>query len=207
MTLTWHGHACFELKSADGSVIFDPYAPGSVPGLELPPLTADLTVCSHNHADHFSPDSVKPTGFDPMIGFHQELSFHDESFGMKRGNNVITLVQAEGVRFVHLGDLGHPLPESKYKALGDVHVLMVPVGGYYTIDATQAKQICDSFDPVVVIPMHYKGDGVGLQEIAPVDDFLRLFPDQLISYLPTNTLTIERIEHPMVAVFPWPEKK
>ena len=105
MTITWCGHACFLLESSCGSVVFDPYAPGKVPGWKLPALTADKVVCSHGHADHNWAEGVKPTGKAFAGRLTQIPSFHDDRRGALRGENLITLVEAEGLRVVHMGDM------------------------------------------------------------------------------------------------------
>ena len=100
MTITWYGHACFLLESSCGSLVFDPYAPGKVPGWELPALCADKVVCSHGHADHNWAEGVLLSG-KPFTGAITQIpSFHDDRGGALRGENLITLVEAEGLRVV-----------------------------------------------------------------------------------------------------------
>ena len=137
MKLTWCGHSCFLLESRSGSVVFDPYAPGSVPGLVLPTLRADAVICSHEHADHFYPEGVELSGRKPDFEIRQFDCWHDDARGAKRGKNMMTLVEADGLRVLHMGDLGHMLSPEQLAALGRVDVLMIPVGGFYTIDARQ----------------------------------------------------------------------
>ena len=105
MKLTWYGHSCFLLESAEGSAVFDPYSPGSVPGLALPELRADAVICSHGHSDHNYARGVTLTGRIPAFGLRQLHVFHDGEGGKLRGENTVTLVEAEGLRVVHLGDL------------------------------------------------------------------------------------------------------
>ena len=141
MTITWCGHACFLLESSCGSVVFDPYAPGKVPGWELPALTADKVVCSHGHADHNWAEGVKLTGRTFTGKLTQIPSFHDDRRGALRGDNLITLVEAEDLRVVHMGDIGC---------------------------------ITKALDPLIVIPMHYRGRGFGYAVIGTVEPFLKL---------------------------------
>lgn len=186
MKLTWLGHACFLAESADGSIVFDAYEPGYVPGVKLPALAADMSVSSHLHGDHHCPEAVKLTR--RMTGFKlRELdSFHDDCGGEKRGKNTIHILDAEGLRLVHLGDLGHPLSPEQLEALGRVDILLVPVGGFYTIDAKTAFELVTALKPRLTIPMHYRGEGFGFDVIAPVEDFASLFEN--VRYADSNVL-------------------
>ena len=174
MKITWYGHACFMLESEDGSVVFDPYAPGKVPGWELPALRADKVLCSHGHADHNWAEGVALTG-RPFTGKITLIpSFHDDRRGALRGENTITLVETEGLRAVHMGDIGCPLTDGQRAALGRVDVLMIPVGGHYTVDAAQAWEIAAALKAAIVIPMHFRGRGFGYDVIGTVEPFLKL---------------------------------
>ena len=174
MKLTWYGHSCFLLESGEGSIVFDPYAPGSVPGWELPKLRADAVICSHGHRDHGWREGVTLSGGRFTGKIEQFASFHDDRRGALRGENTITLVEADGVRAVHMGDIGCALTAEQIAALGRVDVLMIPVGGHYTVDAAQAWEIVKALGPSIVIPMHYRGRGFGFDVIGPVEPFLKL---------------------------------
>lgn len=191
MKLTWYGHACFKLETDCDSVVFDPYAPGSVPGLALPEITADAVVCSHRHSDHYCPEAVTLTGKKPSFAMRSIHTFHDECRGAKRGDNLMTVVTAEGLTVVHCGDLGHELSNEALHELGKIDILLIPVGGVYTLDANAAKAVCEQIKPTVIVPMHYRCGSAGLQNIAPVDEFLSLFDEAAITRLPSNTLTTE----------------
>ena len=174
MTITWYGHACFRLDSECGSIVFDPYAPGTVPGWKLPALTADRVICSHGHADHNWAEGVSLTGKAFEGEILQIPSFHDDRQGALRGENRITLVEAEGLRVVHMGDIGCELTEEQTGTLGRVDVLMIPVGGHYTIDAAQAWDMAQKLKAPIVIPMHFRGRGFGYPVISTVKPFLKL---------------------------------
>jgi L-ascorbate metabolism protein UlaG (beta-lactamase superfamily) len=174
MTLTWYGHSCFLLESDEGSAVFDPYAPGSVPGLTLPTLTADAVFCSHQHADHNYAKGVALSGKNPAFKICRLDCFHDDAKGALRGQNRITVIEAENLRVAHFGDLGHMLSDKQLAKLGKIDVLLIPVGGYYTIDAVTAHALAEKIKPRVVIPMHYRGEGFGYDVISLVDDFLKL---------------------------------
>lgn len=188
MKLTWYGHSCFKLETADGSVVFDPYAPGSVPGLTLPALEADRVICSHGHGDHAYKEAVTLTGKTPTFIVQTVASFHDDVRGAKRGSNHITIIQSQGLRLAHMGDLGHLPDPTQLAAINEVDVMLIPVGGFYTIDAAQAKQVIDMIGPRHVIPMHYRKGSVGYDEIGTLDDFLALWSAQDVQLLDTNVI-------------------
>lgn len=176
MILKYFGHSCFKIESEAGSVVFDPYAAGSVPGIALPPIDADIVLSSHGHADHRSPGSVRLSGRTNNFKIESIESFHDEKRGALRGKNTIFVAGAEGLRLAHLGDLGCMLSKSQLKALGKPDLIMIPTGGFYTIDAITAKKICDAVSPRIIVPMHYREGKRGLENIAEAVDFLKLFP-------------------------------
>ncbi len=199
MTITWCGHACFLLESSCGSVVFDPYAPGKVPGWKLPALTADKVVCSHGHADHNWAEGVKLTGRAFSGRLTQIPSFHDDRRGALRGDNLITLVEAEGLRVVHMGDIGCALTAEQIAALGRVDVLMIPVGGHYTVDAAQAREIAEALGAAIVIPMHYRGDGFGYDVISTVEPFLKLAGN--VKEIAGMSYTVDLADAPATIVF------
>lgn len=174
MKLTWYGHSCFMIESRAGRVVFDPYADGSVPGLTLKPLTADLVLCSHGHADHAGEDKVTLTGEQTDYTVETLGCWHDDANGQKRGENLIRIVSGGGARVCHLGDVGHMLSKGQIKAIGHVDALLIPVGGFYTIDAATARELADAIDAQLVIPMHYRGEGFGYDVIETVQPFLDL---------------------------------
>ena len=174
MKLTWYGHSCFMIESRAGRVVFDPYADGSVPGLTLKPLTADLVLCSHGHADHAGEDKVTLTGEQTDYTVETLGCWHDDANGQKRGENLIRIVSGGGARVCHLGDVGHMLSKGQIKAIGHVDALLIPVGGFYTIDAATARAPADALAAQLVIPMHYRGEGFGYDVIETVQPFLDL---------------------------------
>ena len=205
MKLTWYGHACFRLESPDGTVVFDPYEPGSVPGLRLPELRADAAIYSHGHSDHYSPESVTLSGVKPAMKLRQMATWHDGKRGELRGSNIVSAVTTEGMTLVHLGDLGHELSEKQLEELGKVTVLLIPVGGYYTIDVAQAKRTADAVGPKIIVPMHYREGHRGIQNISGVDRFLEMFKPEQIHMLPSDRMEIDTGTPGGVYVFPWPK--
>lgn len=186
MKLTWYGHACFLVETAEGSAVFDPYAPGSVPGLTLPPLTADAVVCSHGHRDHGYAAGVTLSGREPGFTLRAIPCWHDDRRGALRGENRISVLEAEGLRLVHLGDLGHALSAEQLAAIGRPDVLLIPVGGHYTIGPAEAEALARALAPRLTIPMHYRGAGFGYDVIGPVEDFTRRF--EHVTRWPSNVL-------------------
>lgn len=189
MIIRWNGHSCFTLATAQGTVVLDPYAPGSVPGLPDLDLTADLVLCSHGHADHSAADRVALSGKPCAVAVEKLPCFHDKVQGAKRGPNTIHILSAEGLRLAHLGDLGHELSEEQLDKLAGLDALLLPVGGFFTIGPEQAKALVDRLRPRVVIPMHYRGEGFGYDITAPVEDYLALI-DGPVERCTQNTLEL-----------------
>lgn len=182
MKITWYGHSCFKVETDQGSVIFDPYQDGRVPGYAPLPqnLSADAVLCSHQHGDHNAVELVKLSGAVPKFVANELQTYHDEVKGEKRGANTIRIVSAEGMRLAHMGDIGCELTAEQLSVLSGTDVLLIPVGGFYTIDAAQAKEIADAISARVVIPMHYRNGSLGYDVIATLDDFVALCNDAVI---------------------------
>lgn len=176
MRITWLGHASFLIESGEKKLVTDPF---DNIGLAFPRVSADVVATSHAHFDHNATNLVGgefevvsgtgefSTGPFAIKGF---ASYHDESRGSERGDNTIYVIEVEGLRLCHLGDLGHALTADEVAALGRVDVLMIPVGGTYTIDAAGAREVAQAINPKIILPMHYKIEGLSLP-IAPVSDF------------------------------------
>jgi L-ascorbate metabolism protein UlaG (beta-lactamase superfamily) len=205
MTITWYGHSCFKIDGGDFSAVFDPYSPGSVPGLELPPLKADMCLCSHGHDDHCFSRGVSLSGRSTAPEPKLFPTFHDGVRGTKRGKNTLTLVDMGGVRVLHMGDIGHDLSPELMEKLGRVDVLMIPVGGYYTIDAWQAADIKAALAPRLTIPMHYRGDGFGYDVLSGVEAFAEKCGDA--EYFDTNIIEYETVARKCTAILKCPTKK
>jgi len=174
VSITYNGHSCFTVSSEGCSIVFDPYSPGSVPGLKPLRLEADAVLCSHGHGDHGYAAAVKTSGRALPFALETITCPHDDAGGAKRGMNIIHILTMGAVRLAHMGDIGYPLPENDLALLRGVDVLLLPVGGYYTIDAMQANALADETGTRVVIPMHYRTASSGFPVIAPLEDFLAL---------------------------------
>lgn len=181
MKLKWLGHSCFLISSETGlRIITDPYGTGK--GIKYAPIkeTADIITVSHDHFDHNAvssvrgkPEIIKDSGIRIVKGiqFKGIVTYHDESSGKQRGTNTIFCFSMDGIKICHLGDLGHLLSPGQLKEIGDVDLLLLPVGGYYTIDARLATQIYTELRPKVAVPMHYKTPKLDFP-ITGADDFL-----------------------------------
>ena len=178
------GHAAFLITTADGTkIVTDPYEPGGFGGaIGYGPLRepADIVVVSHEHADHNyvkmvagNPIVVRGSGEEKHRGvtFRSLLTYHDPSRGAERGGNTVRVIEADGLILCHLGDLGEPVSAEDATCLGPIDVLMVPVGGLFTIDSKGATAVVTRLRPRIAIPMHYKTPKVDFA-LAPVDDFL-----------------------------------
>ena len=170
--ITWYGHACFMVELAGSSIVLDPYGAWVVPGLRLPDLTADAVRVSHAHGDHSAADCVELTGRGLNFTLREVMGVHDHDGGAHRGENRITVIEGEGLRIVHMGDQGCPLTQEQVEEIGQPDLLMVPVGGFCTVNAREAWQIAGQLDARVVVPMHYRDGGVGYDVIDTVDAFL-----------------------------------
>lgn len=191
MKLKWYGHSCFALTYADGTtIVIDPFD-DSV-GYPLCDARADAALCSHGHFDH---NYVKSLQGDPQVitdsaprtvggvKIHGLACFHDEAQGAKRGPNIAFILEGDGLRVAHLGDLGHlPTPEM-YEALHGVDILLIPIGGTYTITAPEAAALIREARPHTAIAMHFKTVLCNLS-IADEGEFVRLtgakyLPDEI----------------------------
>ncbi|MGB9804517.1 MBL fold metallo-hydrolase [Desulfofundulus sp.] len=183
MKIQWLGHACFLLTTESNTrIITDPF--DETIGYPLPRIPADIVTVSHQHFDHNAVGTVPGNprvvqdagehilGNIKITGYH---SYHDKKQGAQRGKNIIFVVETEGLRVCHVGDLGHLPDQGLMEALGRIDVLMIPVGGYFTIDAGEAAELVRQLSPIYVLPMHYKTPYINLP-IAPVTDFLKMFP-------------------------------
>ena len=174
MKLKWLGHSCFLIESEGHTAVFDPYQDGSVPGLRPLRVTADAVFCSHEHHDHNARDLVTLTGRDFPLQVEEFGAYHDDKHGLLRGKNIIRVLHGEGLRVVHLGDLGHMPDKKTLAAIQNADALLLPVGGHYTIDAHQAKAVADAVGARVVIPMHYRLGAMGYDVISTLDAFTSL---------------------------------
>lgn len=210
--IIWHGHACFEVRGNDGTVVTDPF---KGVGLPEPKAKADLVLCSHSHFDHNNADPVKKPGGVVLEGFvgsrkvgnisvRGVATHHDDAKGDKRGKNSVYVFTVDGLRFCHLGDLGHGLDAEAIKAIGQIDMLFTPVGGVYTVGPKIAAEICSNLKPRVVFPMHYRMPGMSstFDALSTVDDFLRVCGTGDIRRIgkPTYSLTKETLPREQMVI-------
>lgn len=184
MTITWYGQSCFRIDAREGVVAIDPF--GKAIGLTPPRFHADILLVTHAHPDHANTAAIPGTpalvtgpGEYEFRGLAiQGIStFHDAKGGRERGSNTAfrMAIASEGIVLVHLGDFGEgAMREETLEALGDVDILMIPVGGTYTVDGQTAAKVVHQIEPRVVIPMHYALPGLSIK-LAPVEPFLNAY--------------------------------
>jgi L-ascorbate metabolism protein UlaG (beta-lactamase superfamily) len=182
MEVTWYGHAAFLITTGQGiKIITDPYKPGGSIAYAAIPDEADIVTVSHAHDDHSyveglsgKPQVIKGAGRHEIRGVIVEgfASYHDDAGGSQRGGNTIFTFDADGIRMCHLGDLGHILSDKEVQKIGQVDVLCIPVGGFFTIGPQEATTVADQLHPHLIFPMHVKTAKCTLP-IEPVDAFLQ----------------------------------
>ena len=199
MRITWLGHSCFKAESGGYTVILDPYEDGSVPGCAPVRETADEVLCSHEHFDHNFRDGVtlKESGSAP-IKVHTISTYHDDKKGTLRGSNKIHILDDGQVKVAQMGDLGCELEPEQTEQLKGLDAVLIPVGGYYTIDAAQAKKLIDQIRPKVTVPMHYQGQGFGFDVLKTVEDYTKQCGD--VRHYPANVIEIEKDTESQTAV-------
>ncbi len=184
MRIKYYGHAAFLITSKGGKrIITDPYKPGAFGAMSYGGISdeADIVLVSHEHDDHNyleglpgNPEVVRTPGKRSVHGieFNGIATFHDSSSGKERGNNTIFTFTVDGIRACHLGDLGHVLRQNEVEAIGAIDLLMIPVGGFYTIDSKEASRVAGQLNPSIIIPMHFK-TGKCEFPITPVEEFTK----------------------------------
>jgi len=207
MEIKYLGHSSFLIKTKTAKIVTDPFDPGMV-GIKFPKTEANIVTISHNHKDHNQFKNVSGiNGVDPltidMPGEFEKLgvrifgfqSFHDKTQGSERGENILYKFESEGISVLHCGDLGVIPEESFLETIGEIDILLVPVGGIYTIDSEEAFQLVKKVEPAIVIPMHY-----GSGKLAPVSDFTKKFGLDNLVPLPKLVYKKEEIEQEMKVI-------
>ena len=210
--ITWHGQSFFEVVSSKGTrVVFDPHG---IENFGKTAVNADLVLLSHPHTDHVrvdvlanagkfevvrgwkdQQDSAQRVAFNPVDQAFKDVritsvpSFHDDQNGLRRGINTIWILEIDGLRVAHLGDLGHILTKTQLRQLRDIDVLMIPVGGVYTINGSDAREVARQVNPRrLILPMHHGNKAY--EDLLPVDEFLDEQPMGSVERVKDNSLTI-----------------
>lgn len=202
MQFFWYGQSCFQIlipknKGEEISIVIDPFSEEI--GLKLPKLEADILLVSHQHEDHNNISGISgdyflingPGEYEVKNIFIQGISsFHDDSDGKERGENTIYTIEAEDLKICHLGDFGQKeLTQEQLEAIGEIDVLMIPVGGVFTISAKEAAKIMSQLEPKITIPMHYWLPKLKIK-LEGLDKFLKIFG--IKSLEPTKKLSIKK---------------
>lgn len=212
MDITYLGHSSFKIRGKNATVVTDPYDSAMV-GLKFPKHTAsDIVTVSHAHADHNAVGQIEGSPFVVSGPGEYEIkgisivgvpSFHDKVNGQERGKNTIYRIEVDGVSIVHLGDLGHPLTSEDVDSLDGVDVLLVPVGGTYTLDAVAAAAVVKEIEPAIVIPMHYGRSDLNpkvFADLQPLATFLKEVGKESVGAQAKLTLTKDKVPEEMQVV-------
>jgi len=183
MQLKYLGHSSFLIKTKEAKVVTDPFDPKAV-GMKFPKQEADVVTFSHQHPDHNYGAGVSAEALVvDWAGEYEKLgvritgypTFHDNEKGAQRGENTIYKIEADEISILHCGDLGHTLSDELVDEIGDVDILLIPIGGHYTIDAAEAVSIIHKIEPSIVIPMHYNHKGLDqkiYKDLTGLDEFI-----------------------------------
>lgn len=204
--LIWAGQSCFQIslsnsKDHEAIVVIDPFEEKT--GLKVPNFSADILLITHDHYDHNNAKAIKGEPFTITCPGEYEIkgvfvqgipSFHDDAQGKERGLNTIYVIEAEGIKFCHMGDFGqNQLTDEQLEQIGKIDVLMIPVGGNYTIGSSEAQKVVGQIEPKITIPMHYHLPKLKI-ELDGVEKFLKAMGKN--SAEPQEKLTIKNSSLP-----------
>ena len=195
MEISWLGHSCFIIKGKETTIVTDPCHPDL--GYPLNELKAYVVTISHFHPGHSyiegvadNPKQIKGPGEYEIGGVFITgiASFHDAEKGKIRGDNTIYIIEMDGIKLCHLGDLGHPLTSAMVEEIGTIDILFLPVGGVFTIDIHVAVETLRQLNPHIVIPMHYKTPALQ-KTLEPADKFLKKMGIQELAPMPKLSIS------------------
>ncbi len=184
MEIKYIGHSSFFIKTKTAKIVTDPFNP-QMTGLKYPKQDADIVTVSHHHSDHNYVEGVKegalvidwPGEFEKNeVRINGYQTYHDKKQGEERGLNTIFKFESENMSIVHCGDLGHNLDQSTVETIGNVDILLIPVGGFFTINAEEAVKVINDVEPSIVIPMHYNNSEMNQEQfgnLQPLETFLK----------------------------------
>ena len=200
MDINWLGHSCFRIKGSQTTIITDPYPPNL--GYSLGKPTARIVTVSHQHPGH---SNVQDIGGQPRVvagpGEYEidgvliigVATFHDRERGQKWGKNTVYVMEVDEISICHLGDLGHTLTAEQVEEIGNVDMLLLPVGGVSTINAAMAAEVVRQLEPKAIVPMHYKTPNLAW-ELESVEKFLKEIG--VIQLKPQPKLTLSKSSLP-----------
>ncbi|MEK9179436.1 MAG: MBL fold metallo-hydrolase [Patescibacteria group bacterium] len=204
MKIKYCGHSSFLIQTKNADIVTDPFDTKML-GIKFPSVEASIVTVSHQHPDHNQTDAVggEKVVFDfpgeyerkgvRIIGYQ---SFHDDAKGKERGENIIFKIIADGITIVHLGDLGHIPDDELMENIKDADILLIPVGGFYTIDAKTAVKIADIIKPEILIPMHFNDPKLNQEafgKLLGVDEFLSLVGKKDLAPVSKLDISVEKL--------------
>lgn len=202
MDIYWLGQSCFRIKGKTSTLIIDPYDP-EFTGLKLSKdLEAQVVLSTHSHQDHNnvtavtgSPLVITGPGEYEVAGVSIEgvATFHDTVEGAEKGPNTLYHILIDGVNIVHLGDLGHKLTESQIGKIDNTDILMIPVGGKFSLDAEKAVEVVSQLEPKIVIPMHYQIPELKIEGLDTADLFLKEMGAENVEVQPKLSITRDKL--------------
>lgn len=215
MEIKYLGHSSFLIKTKTAKLVIDPFDSKMV-GLKFPKTEADIVTVSHGHLDHnqsqlvVGMDGKKPLVVDMPGEFESRgvrifgfRSFHDNKKGEERGESILYKIEAEGISVLHCGDLGFVPDDSFVDSIGDVDILMVPTGGFFTIDPEEASQVVKKVEPSIIIPMHYNQPGLDQKnfgQLQGLTEFTKKFGAESVPPIPKLVVKKEEMQEEMKIV-------
>lgn len=210
MDIYWGGQALFRVKGKNAAVVIDPFDPETM-GFKLPKdLEADVVLKTHDHPDHNNLQAVPNEPLQITGPGEYEIKgvsivgvkvFHDAKNGEERGKNTVYNIQIDGLNIVHLGDIGHVLTQEQIEEIGACDILMIPIGGTYTIDAQTAVEVVSQLEPRIILPMHYGGIPGMKFPLEGVEKFLKDMGKEGVEPLPKLTISKDKLpDEPTVVI-------
>lgn len=211
MIVSWFGHACVGLTINGYTVVIDPHDGVSL-GIKKPQVKADIVLVTHDHFDHNAVNVVSKEKTRVFKMFYGEAvvdnikitglrTYHDKFKGKRRGENAVYIIEAKGFRIAHLGDLGEIPGNEVLRALSGVSLLIIPVGGTFTVEPSEAWQIVELTKPLNVLPIHYWISGLNLP-LKPVDEFLKYVKGYEVVRLSSNSFNLAEFSNKVIVALP-----